>query len=42
MLYAAAARQPEGRDIWRFSTFGVRGDIRRLLVASAAAGWRRC
>ena len=33
----AAARQPSSRDIWRFSTYGARGDIRRLLIAAAAA-----
>ena len=37
MLYPSLPDAPSGRDIWRFSTFGVRGDIRRLLVTSAAA-----
>ena len=37
MLYPSLPDSPTGRDIWRFSTFGVRGDIRRLLVTSAAA-----
>lgn len=37
MLYAPLPDRPTGRDIWRFSTYGVRGDIRRLLIASAAA-----
>jgi hypothetical protein len=46
MLYAPLPDNPSSRDIWRFSTYGLRGDIRRLLVASAAASafrWRaRC
>ena len=37
MLYAPLPDKPSSRDIWRFSTYGVRGDIRRLLIASAAA-----
>ena len=37
MLYPSLPDVPKGWDIWRFSTFGVRGDIRRLLVTSAAA-----
>src|SRR6185503_3649271 len=36
MLYAPLPDKPSGRDIWLFSTYGVRGDIRRLLIASAA------
>ena len=37
MLYPSLPDKPSGRDIWRFSTFAVGGDIRRLLVTSAAA-----
>ncbi|CAN5866988.1 NHLP bacteriocin export ABC transporter permease/ATPase subunit [soil metagenome] len=37
MLYPSLPDTLKGRDIWRFSTFGVGGDIRRLLVTSAAA-----
>ena len=37
MLYAPLPDKPSSRDIWRFSTYGLRGDIRRLLIASAAA-----
>ena len=37
MLYAPLPDKPSSRDVWRFSTFGVRGDIRRLLLAAAAA-----
>jgi NHLM bacteriocin system ABC transporter ATP-binding protein len=37
MLYPSLPDAPKGRDIWRFATFGVGGDIRRLLVTSAAA-----
>jgi NHLM bacteriocin system ABC transporter ATP-binding protein len=37
MLYPPLPDRPDGHDIWRFSTFGVRGDIRRLVIASGAA-----
>jgi NHLM bacteriocin system ABC transporter ATP-binding protein len=37
MLYAPLPDNPSSRDVWRFSTYGVRADIRRLLLAAAAA-----
>jgi NHLM bacteriocin system ABC transporter ATP-binding protein len=39
MLYPSLSDAPTGRDIWQFATFGVGGDIRRLLVTSAAASF---
>ena len=37
MLYPSLPDKPTGRDIWRFSTFGVGRDIGRVIVTSAAA-----
>ncbi len=37
MLYASLPDHPASHDVWRFSIFGLRGDIRSLVVASAAA-----
>jgi NHLM bacteriocin system ABC transporter ATP-binding protein len=37
MLYPSLPETLKGRDVWQFATFGVGGDIRRLLVTSAAA-----
>jgi NHLM bacteriocin system ABC transporter ATP-binding protein len=39
MLYPSLPDTPKGRDVWRFSTFGMHGDIRRLLIAAAAASF---
>src|SRR5262249_62403738 len=37
MLYPALPDSPQDRDVLRFSAYGVGGDIRRLIIASAAA-----
>jgi NHLM bacteriocin system ABC transporter ATP-binding protein len=37
MLYPSLPDEVGDGDVWRFATFGVAGDIRRLFVASAAA-----
>jgi NHLM bacteriocin system ABC transporter ATP-binding protein len=37
MLYPALPDSPQDRDVLRFSVYGVGGDVRRLIIASAAA-----
>lgn len=39
MFYPSLPENPKGRDVWRFSTLGMHGDIRRLLIAAAAASF---
>src|SRR5215468_3989559 len=39
MLYPSLPDIPKDLDVWRFSVFGVGGDIRRLIIASGAASF---
>lgn len=39
MFYPSLPDKPTGRDVWRLATFGMQGDIRRLLIAGAAASF---